>query len=127
MAGFAEGVMSGMGIDFGEAFEGGPRGSFGDGDVGIVGMERLAMRGIYDADGQAYGEEREERSDFGFGEREGALVGGENGAGRGERIVFTEYGVGSGDGGFGYGGGVMHVAEIDEADDAARLRLRWRD
>ena len=51
------------------------------------------------------------------------LVAGEKSCRDGEGIVFAQDGVGGSDGGFGYGNGVVHVSEIDDAGDAEGLRI----
>src|SRR5208283_2160328 len=47
-----------------EALKRSPRGSLGDGDVGVVRNERFAMRGVDDADGEPRGHQREKYGDF---------------------------------------------------------------
>jgi hypothetical protein len=112
-------------MNFGEAFERSPGRGLGDGNIRIAGNKRFAVRGVYDADGKSCRHERKEGSDFRFGERMHAVIGGKNRGGRGERIVLTKGGIGSGDGGFGDGDGFVHVAKIDDRDNLAWLRPRW--
>jgi hypothetical protein len=114
-------------MNFGEALEGGPRRSFGDGDVGIARDERLAVRGVDDTDSEARGQEGKKRGDFFFGERMDAVISGEDGGGSRERIVVAEDRVGGGDGRLGDGDGLVHVAKIDDGKNLARMRPRRGD
>jgi len=121
-AGATESVAREARMNFDEAFECGPRGSFGDGDVGISRDERFAMRGVDDADGKTRGQKRKERGDFFFGEWMDTVIGGKNGAGSRERIVVAEDRVSRGDGGLSDGDGLVHVAKVDDGKDQAGLR-----
>ena len=114
-------------MNFGQALERGPRWSFRDGDIGIAGDQRFAMRGVDDADGEARGHQRKERCDFLFSERMRAMVRAQNGGSSGERIVVPKDRVGGGDGRFGNGDGLVHVAKVDHGDNLSRLRPRRRD
>ena len=116
-AGAPESVAREARMNFDEAFECGPRGSFGDGDVGISRDERFAMRGVDDADGKTRGQKRKERGDFFFGEWMDTVIGGKNGAGSRERIVVAEDRVSRGDGGLSDGDGLVHVAKVDDGKD----------
>lgn len=109
-------------MNFGEAFESVPRGSFGDRDVGITRDERFAVRGVDDADGEAGSQQGKERGDFFFGERMNVVISGKDGGGSGERVIAAEDGVGCGDGGFSDGNGLVHVAEINHREHLAGLR-----
>ncbi len=126
-ASVAESVLREARMNFGEALEGGPRRSFGDGDVGIARDERLAVRGVDDTDSEARGQEGKKRGDFFFGERMDAVISGEDGGGSRERIVVAKDRVGSGDGRLGDGDGLVHVAKIDDGKNLARMRPRRGD
>ena len=121
-AGCSEGVTRKARMDFGEALEGLPGWGFADGDVRIIWNERLSMGGIDDAHGEAGAEERKEDSDFLFVQRKRLVIGGEDSAGGGKRMFLAEDSIGGGDGGLGYREADVHIAEVDDAENAAGLR-----
>lgn len=126
-AGCAKHVVGKSRTYLGKTFEGFPCRLFTDGDVRVVGPEFLAGGGIGYADGEAHGDEHEECSDFLFAERKFFVETGDHCGGDGEDVWFTEDGVRAGDGDFGDGEAVVHVAEVDDAQGLAGERPRRAD
>ena len=92
-----KGVQRETRIDLSELFESLPCRSFTDRDVGIVSDERLAMRGIRDANGETNGDERIKKSDLGFLQRKDAVITSDDSARRDSGSPFAENRVGRGD------------------------------
>src|SRR5690348_4958887 len=120
--GFAKCVMREARVDVRPFFESIPGRRLGDGNVWIVGHKSLAMRGICHTDREAHADQRIEKCDFIFGQRQSAVISNDNLSGSLQRVVFAKDGISSGDGGLGNRDAVVHVAEIDHADDFSRLR-----
>ncbi len=98
-----------------------------DDEVGVVGVERLLVGGQGDAGCQAGADEGGEQVEFQVCEGQGGVVASHHVSGGGQWIGLVEHGVSGGDCQLKNGGGVHHVAKINQPGDAARLLAPGRD
>ena len=87
----------------------------------------MAMRRIDNTDGETRAHEWIKCSDFVLVERKCFVVRSEYGGSGGEGMFLAKNCISGGDYGFADRETSMHIAEIDDAKDAARLRPRRRD
>ncbi len=124
---FAKNVKREARVNLREALEGIPGGLLTDGDIGVVGLKRLAVGGIGDAHGQPHGDQRVENRQLGLLQCESPVISRHNGGCRAEHVLLSQDGVRSGDGRLSHSQPVVHVAKIDHADHFSRLRPRSAD
>ena len=101
-----------------------PRRRLADGDVRVAGPLRRHDRGVRDAHRETRPDQREDDGDLVFGQREGPVVAAHDRRRRGEHVRLAEKRVRRRDRRLGHDQPVVHVAEVDDADDRVRFAPR---
>ena len=111
-------------MNFSQSLERLPRRRFAHRDVGIVGLHRLAMRGIGHAHGQPRPDQRIQDRQLHLVERKRAVITRHDRCGHGQWILLAKNGVSRGNRRLRHDQSMMHVAKVDHARHFAWQRPR---